>query len=154
MTEVKIEMSKEYVFGVNKSYYAFLISETLNSDDFRRWCCSRRFAHTKMTGQQVYNVLMSGKESWNNQTDNEWDVTKVVFENKNNGIVGHMFIGKEGIYSNLGVIKDKYYLIRNLVHEQCHHLGFKHPYFSFLHRYSGVCYDVGEYFEQEAKKYV
>lgn len=155
-TKIKIEIAP--AVATLSSLMSQLMEECLNSTSFSTFCEARKFKFTTLTGRQVYALLMQGKESWNNEVDFEWDITKVRFESKNNGVVGHMTIGKEGITTNRYVVKKTSELAGNLAHEMCHHLGFKHPYLSgsrwtpWGHKYSGVCYDVGYFFRDFVAK--
>jgi hypothetical protein len=156
MTKVKVEISNPELLPIYlRVNYSKIMEEILNSEEFKLWCLPRKFRFTNDSGVKVYETLMAGKENWNAIKDDEWDVTKVVLEKTNAGVVGHCFMGQEGIYSNLNAITSPSDLVGNLAHEMCHFLSYTHPFYSWGwwgHRFSGVPYDVGYYFRDAAKK--
>lgn len=161
MTKVKVEILNIGELPEQfKIDYSSIMEQILNSEEFAKFCFGRKFKFTNLSGGQVLSVLLRGNENWNMQEDYEWDVTKVSISHDGPGVVGHCFLGKEGIYSNLDAIKYPWELIGNLSHENCHFLGFKHPYLAgkswtpWGHKHKGVCYEVGYFFRDMAKKII
>lgn len=99
---------------------------------------------TKLTNEQVYQMILDGAETLQPEVDSEIDLP-VIFYYANNGTVGYTYPSKQQIWVN------KKFFVKNtlgkvagnLAHEWCHKLGFKHDKSRTARRKYSVPYAVG-----------
>lgn len=144
-----------------------IAERVLNSDEFRIWCINHSyekvtvtgklwwkrtykqkvygFHDTNMTGKQVYDEIMAGKEVLDPVEDQEADIFLAVDRNKR--VIGYTYPNTKWQWVYSWVLdswgpKD---IAGNLIHEWCHKLGYSHEYNYTQNRQHSVPYAVGYY---------
>ena len=82
-----------------------------------------------MSNMQIYELLMSGKEEWNNEVDYEIDLIVDDYVGKfYSKVVGYMNPGKPTVYVNTRFFDNmsKKKVCSNFAHEYCHTMGARH----------------------------
>ena len=84
----------------------------------------------QLSNMGIYNLIMSGKEEWNKEEDNEVDLVLGSYY-KLSKVVGYMIPGKPKIFINTRFFdkrngKDERFICSNFAHEYIHTLGFRH----------------------------
>lgn len=106
-----------------------------------------------LSNQQVYNLVMSGKEH-GSQADSEIDVDITLVMARHNGVLGYTYPDtlRTWIYSWFFDSADLSEIVGNIVHEWCHKVGFDHEYNRTSLRQYTVPYGIGYIAEEIAER--
>lgn len=110
----------------------------INSDAFKReilamsdeWRQGEESQYKKMGTHDLYHFIISGKEEWNKDDDNELDLLIHDYQSSwfGRNVIGYMNPGKPEIYVNTRHFDSAQlkYVVSNFLHEYTHTLGFRH----------------------------
>ncbi len=115
----------------------------------------RQFVDNKgLTNQQIYDILLAGREDLVPEIDNEMDLELELYYSWRN-VVGYTTPGELRIYMNTKFF-DPYTpaeVAGNVFHEWTHKLGFDHAASAVPGRDASVPYAIGYIIEELGKKY-
>jgi hypothetical protein len=136
MTKVNIVSKKNFTQEedtlLNKA--VALIEQVINSEAFRKRIIDFSFNGKKkfnfnrgMKNEEIFNLLLSGEERYNNQADTELDFILEIGDECPQGVVGVTIGGKrtKTYRCKLNEMNAAEYA-GHLIHEYCHYLGFTH----------------------------
>lgn len=106
-----------------------LLVEVVNSLEFKIDVLNAPLVLTNgLKPSEVYNLFMSGKDSFNTEEDNDMDISITIYY-KNNKTVGYTYPNTYKTWINRKFFRyfDYAEIVGNLVHEYCHNVGFTHP---------------------------
>ncbi len=138
-----------------------IIKSVIASREFRTRVLSftyqgkRRFVDNKgLSNQQIYNILLAGREDLLPEVDNEMDLELELYYSWRN-VVGYTTPGELRIYMNTKFF-DPYtpsQVAGNVFHEWTHKLGFDHASSAVPGREASVPYALGYIIEELGKKF-
>lgn len=142
-----------------------LLESYINSDSFREYILNfkylgkQQFANNGgLSNEEVYNLIMSGKEVLSPTKDGVWDISVTIY---NTYVRGRNVIGYTYPNTSMQWINRRFFSSFNLAqvggnmaHEYCHKLGFDHDFKATVRRPYSVPYVVGDVVSGQAMKYL
>lgn len=128
-----------------------ILEVVVNSAEFRQSVVSKKFSTTKLTGQQIYDKMMTGAETLSPEVDYEFDVNVEIYE-KNNSTVGYTYETSIQTWINRKFFKNFSIgeIAANMLHEWLHKMGFDH---ASAKDYNSVPYWTGYLVRDMVKAY-
>jgi hypothetical protein len=154
MLTVKINSANNFtaVELVKLKSAAVLLEQVVNSQDFKERVLTYPFINTDgLTNQQIYNLIMSGREVLNNAVDNELDIDVTMYYSLR-GVIGYTYPNILRTWMNRRFFKkfNAAGVASNLAHEWCHKIGFDHSFYYTNNRKNSVPYAIGYMVEELA----
>lgn len=171
--KVKIEYEGLNYDEIHKLEYASQIfADAISSEKFKDFCLNfsyeehfytRRwfrkvhtgskihhgFKGTHLTNQQVYDTIMSGKETLSGVIDNTANVYLRVDRRNKRGVVGYTYGNTKWQWVYSWVLRyGPEMLAANASHEWCHKAGFDHAYRWNSTRQYSVPYAIGQFVQE------
>ena len=115
----------------------------INSEEFKKRVLAFRFTSTQgLKNDQIYSVIMSGKEKLTPLENYSWDFQVKFYTKRLSKVVGYTYPSITYIYCNTKFF-DKHDIAEvaaNFAHEYCHKLGFDHKSAS---EHTSIPYAIG-----------
>lgn len=116
----------------------------LNSLEFKEMVSNYTFSENRgMTGQQIWELICTGKDLYNPISDNDIDVFVTMYENFWTGTIGYTFPNTFKSWMNRKFFRsfDETKILGNVMHEAMHNFGFDHK--DYENRFDSVPYKIG-----------
>ena len=101
-----------------------------------------------LTNQEIYNLIMSGKEVLRPKEDGIWDISLTIYNAyfRGRNVIGYTYPNTQMQWINRRFFNMFNYkgIAGNLAHEYCHKLGFDHDFNSTARRPYSIPYVVGD----------
>jgi hypothetical protein len=158
MLKVKINSASNFsaVELTKLNAAAVILEAVVNSDKFRELVLGFKFSSVYgLTNEQIYALIMSGKEVLSPQEDHEIDIDVIMYYRWNN-VIGYTYPNTLRTWINRRFFK-KYSAVDiacNLMHEWMHKVGFDHDYYNTKQRPYSVPYAVGYMIQQLYKEVI
>ena len=160
--DAEIEFNKFEKADEDKVYVAIeIIKKVVASKEFKSQVYNFTYAGKKQfvdnkgyTNEQIYQILLDGRESLYPETDNSMDLgLELYYSNRN--VIGYTYPNIKTIFLNTKYFYPytKTQVAGNLFHEWTHKLGFEHAAIYSVKRDSSVPYALGYLIEKLGKKY-
>ena len=131
------------------------LETAINSELFKArvlthtWLGKKTFADNQgFTNEEIYNLIMSGKEVLKPVSDNVIDISLVIYTAMFRGrnVVGFTYpnTSTQWVNRRFFTTMTPAQIAGNLIHEYGHKLGFDHDYKSTKKRPYSVCYAIGK----------
>lgn len=131
------------------------LQEYCNSAEFKdkiitaRYLGKYQFANNDgLSNEQVYNLIMSGKEALQPTEDGEWDISLTIYNTywRGRNVIGYTYPNTSMQWINRRFFSwfTPEQIAGNLAHEYCHKLGFDHDFNATIKRQYSIPYVVGD----------
>lgn len=152
MLKVKINNADNFtaVELVKLKEAARLLEKAVNSKAFQDYVLACNFANNAgLTNLQIYNLIMSGKETLSTEADNEMDIDINMYYSLKN-VIGYTYPNTLKTWINRRYFNNMTtaQIAGNIAHEYMHKLGFDHDFYNTLQRQYSVPYTVGNIISQ------
>ena len=152
MLAVKINAAHNFtpVELVKLTNAAKLLERVVNSTEFKDRVLTYKFSSAAgLTNEQIYNLIMSGKEVLSPTEDHEIDIDIMMYYSIK-GVIGYTYPNVLRTWVNRRFFKNfsSANIAGNLIHEWAHKVGFDHDFFNTKQRPYSVPYALGYLVEE------
>lgn len=144
--KIQIHGMKDFTEAEKKKFLSAVHygAQVLNSLEFKERVCSSTFAENRqMSGTQIWELICTGKDLYNESSDSDIDVFVTMYHNFWTGTVGYTFPNTFKTWINRQFFSsfDESGIFGNVLHEAMHNFGFDHIDADTI--YETVPYKVG-----------
>ena len=127
-------------------------NKILNSYEFKEMVFGGTYVENRgMTGKQIWELICTGKDLYNQESDNDIDVFVTMYHNFWTGTVGYTYPNTFKTWMNRKFFSSEPSILGNVIHESMHNFGFQHV--NQNTRLESVPYKLG-YFARDLAKQV
>ena len=134
---------------------AKILEAVVNSEEFKAKVLAFSFTNTDgISNEEIYNLIMSGKEVLSPEEDYEIDVDVTIYY-AFNSVIGYTYPNTLRTWINRRYFK-KFTAVgiaSNMSHEWLHKIGFNHSFYRTKERPFSVPYAIGYMVEELGTKY-
>lgn len=155
ITKITIDASKvktreryEKIRNISEEIHTVINSKYFMDQVMKIRKHGERSKYKDSTNTEIYKMLKEGAEGHSPEVDNEWDIFISTFRSMGSAI-GKTISGDKTIYVKDGFF-DRAHPVKVgslIVHEQGHHLGFSHDFWSTPERPFSICYQLNLCYE-------
>lgn len=106
-----------------------LLTTIINSLEFKIELTNADLIKTNgLTPSEVYNLFMSGKDAYEETSDNEMDIHITLYHARSSRVIGYTYPGTRQTWINSKYFRYESYptICSNIAHEYAHNLNFTH----------------------------